>query len=140
MADDVPDRRRRNRHRRGLRQDNPEDPEAGRRHLQEPVVRRRCDASAPALTRGATPMAKNMPKALEAAGWCQGDAEDFLGMSDEERRLLDLRFAIAHTVRQLREVKGWTQKQLAERAKSSQARVAKAEAASMEATLDLMYR
>lgn len=30
-------------------------------------------------------------KAIEAAGWKVGDAADFLGMSDEERQLLDTR-------------------------------------------------
>jgi hypothetical protein len=30
-------------------------------------------------------------KALEAAGWRFGDAADFLGMTDEERQLLDAR-------------------------------------------------
>jgi hypothetical protein len=30
-------------------------------------------------------------KALEAAGWRFGDAADFLGMTDEERQLLETR-------------------------------------------------
>jgi hypothetical protein len=30
-------------------------------------------------------------QALEAAGWRFGDAADFLGMTDEERQLLDAR-------------------------------------------------
>ncbi len=30
---------------------------------------------------------------LEVAGWTVGDAEDFLGLTDEERELLQRRFA-----------------------------------------------
>jgi hypothetical protein len=38
-------------------------------------------------------------KALEAAGWQFGDAADFLGMTDEERQLLDARIEAALAVR-----------------------------------------
>jgi hypothetical protein len=41
-------------------------------------------------------------KALEAAGWRVGDAAEFLGLSDEERRLVELRLAVSRKVRELR--------------------------------------
>ena len=34
-------------------------------------------------------------KALEAAGWRFGDAGDFLGVTEDERKLLDVRIAAA---------------------------------------------
>ena len=65
---------------------------------------------------------------LEAAGFRVGDAEDFLGLTEEERRLVDLRIAVSRVIRQRREEGGVTQKQLAAKPKSSQSRVAKIEA------------
>ena len=41
-------------------------------------------------------------KAIEAAGWKVGDAADFLGMSDEERQLLDVRVKLALAIRRQR--------------------------------------
>jgi len=79
-------------------------------------------------------------KALEAAGWAVGDAEDFLGLTDAEREMVELRVALARKVRQLRERHRLTQKQLATRIKSSQSRVAKIEAAEADVSLDLMFR
>jgi len=79
-------------------------------------------------------------KALEAAGWRFGDAADFLGLSEEERRLLDLRLAVSRKVRELREKNGVTQQGLASKLKSSQSRVAKIEAAAADVSLDLSIR
>ena len=48
-------------------------------------------------------------KALEAAGYRVGDAADFLGMTDQERRMLDLRDALSEAIRRLRIERGLTQ-------------------------------
>ena len=77
---------------------------------------------------------------LEAAGWRVGDAADFLGLSDEERRFVELKLALASGVRQLRERRGLTQAALAKQLRSSQSRVAKMEAADTSVSLDLMMR
>ena len=77
---------------------------------------------------------------LEAAGWRVGDAADFLGLSDEERRFVELKLALASVVRQLRERRGLTQAALAKQLRSSQSRVAKMEAADTSVSLDLMMR
>jgi ribosome-binding protein aMBF1 (putative translation factor) len=79
-------------------------------------------------------------KALEAAGWRFGDAADFLGMSDEERQLLDTRFEIASAVRQQRERVKLSQKELAKRIKTSQPRIAKIERAAADVSLDQLLR
>ena len=84
-------------------------------------------------------MNEKKKKALLAAGWSVGDAADFLGMNDEERKLLDLRTAVAQAVRRLREAHNLTQRQLAERMRSSQSRVAKVEAGSAGVSLDLSF-
>ncbi|MGE0594657.1 MAG: helix-turn-helix transcriptional regulator [Vicinamibacterales bacterium] len=77
---------------------------------------------------------------LERAGWRVGDAADFLGLSDEERRFVELKLALAAGVRQLRERLGLTQAALAKQLRSSQSRVAKMEAADSSVSLDLMMR
>ena len=79
-------------------------------------------------------------KALEAAGWRFGDAADFLGMADAERQFLDARIEAALAVRRQREALNLTQKQLANRIKTSQPRVAKIERAAADVTLDQILR
>jgi ribosome-binding protein aMBF1 (putative translation factor) len=79
-------------------------------------------------------------KALEAAGWRFGDAADFLGMTDEERQLLDARVEAALAVRRQREALKLSQKQLAGRIKTSQPRVAKIERAAPDVSLDQILR
>ena len=63
-------------------------------------------------------------KTLEAAGWRSGDAADFLGLSDAEAALIDIRVRLAKALQDRREKAGLTQKQLAEKLKTSQPRVA----------------
>lgn len=77
---------------------------------------------------------------LEAAGWRVSDAAAFLGLSDEERRFVELKLALASGVRQMRERRGLTQAALAKQLRSSQSRVAKMEAADTSVSLDLMMR
>src|ERR1700686_2642413 len=79
-------------------------------------------------------------KGLEAAGWRFGDAADFLGMTDEERQLLDLRVAAALAVRRCREELKLSQKQLAYRIKTSQPRGAKIGRAAPDVSLDQILR
>ncbi len=79
-------------------------------------------------------------KALEAAGWRFGDAADFLGMSAEERQLLDARVEIALAIRRQREARELSQKELGARLKTSQPRVAKIERAASDVSLDQLLR
>ena len=79
-------------------------------------------------------------KALEAAGWKVGDAADFLELSDEERQLLDARVSLAVAIRRQRELLELSQKELGERLKTSQPRVAKIERASPDVSLDQLVR
>lgn len=77
---------------------------------------------------------------LEAAEWRVSDVAEFLGLSDEERRFVELKLALASGVRQLRERRGLTQAALAKQLRSSQSRVAKMEAADTSVSLDLIMR
>lgn len=79
-------------------------------------------------------------KALQRAGWRVGDAADFLGMTDEERQLLDARVEIALAVRRQRKARKLSQQQLAGRINSSQPRVVKIERASSDVSLDQLLR
>lgn len=77
---------------------------------------------------------------LEQAGWAIGNAGDFLGLSAEERRFVDVKLALADGLRRRRERLGLTQTQAAERFGSSQSRVAKMEAAHRSVSTDLLLK
>ena len=77
---------------------------------------------------------------LERAGWTVGDAGDFLGLSADERRFVEVKLALADGLRRRREQLGLTQIQVAERFGSSQSRVAKMEAADCSVTTDLLLK
>lgn len=77
---------------------------------------------------------------LERAGFKTGTAAEFLGMSPEEAKLVELRAVLARAVRRRREAAGLTQTELAGRMKSSQSRVVKIETAAEGVSLDLMFR
>lgn len=79
-------------------------------------------------------------KALEAAGWRFGDAADFLQMTDEERQLLDARMEAALAVRRQRKAQKLSQRQLADRIRTSQPRIAKIERADRDVSLDQILR
>lgn len=79
-------------------------------------------------------------KSLEAAGWRVGHAAEFLGLSADEQQLVDLRLAIALSVRRQRQKSGLSQKQLAERIGTSQPRIAKIEVAATDVSLDQLVR
>lgn len=76
-------------------------------------------------------------KRLELAGYkIYDDAADWLGLSEEEKKLLDLRETMARAVKALRESSGLTQAQLAARIKSKQPKIANLEAGRSGFTLD----
>ena len=78
-------------------------------------------------------------KALIAAGWAVGDAEDFLELSPAERRLVELRLAVSRALHDRRVRSKLTQKDLAKLLKTSQSRVARMETASSDVSLDSMF-
>lgn len=83
---------------------------------------------------------KKTRQALKSAGYWVGDAEDFLQLTDEERRLVELRLAVSRAVRERLEASNMTQQQLAQKLRSSQSRIAKIEKAVPGVSLDLSFR
>lgn len=85
-------------------------------------------------------MHANKRKKLEAKGWKVGDTKDFLGLSKDESKYIELKLALAENLRALRKKRHMGQIQLAEIIKSSQSRVAKMEAADSSVTMDRIIR
>ena len=77
---------------------------------------------------------------LRRAGWRSGSVKDFLGLSDEEAVLVEMRLALSRYLRQRRIDGGLSQSDLAARMGSSQSRIAKMEAADSSVSLDLLIR
>ena len=77
---------------------------------------------------------------LEKAGWKIGSAQEFLGLSDSEASLVELKLRLAQLLRERRIALNWTQVECAKHLGSSQSRVAKLEAADPTVSLDLMFR
>ena len=77
---------------------------------------------------------------LKAAGWRIGSAADFLGLSKEEAAFVEMKLALAESLRRRRQARRLTQTQLAKRIGSSQSRVAKMEAADPSVSIDLLMR
>lgn len=74
-------------------------------------------------------MERRKREKLEAAGWKVTTVADFLGLSPEESRVVEIRAALARAVREARTGLGLTQAEVATRIGSEQSRVAKLEAA-----------
>jgi transcriptional regulator with XRE-family HTH domain len=69
-----------------------------------------------------------------------GDARAFLRLSEEDAAFIELKLALADSLRRRRQSKGMTQSDLARRLESSQSRVAKMESADRSVSLDLLVR
>jgi DNA-binding XRE family transcriptional regulator len=85
-------------------------------------------------------MKKDKRDRLKAAGWQVGDASDFLGLTKEEAAFVEMKLALADSVRRRRQAKRLTQTQLAKKLGSSQSRIAKMEAADSSVSIDLLMR
>lgn len=79
-------------------------------------------------------------KRLERAGWKFGTVAEFLGLSDAESALIEIRLALAASLRTRRRTRRVSQVALAKALGSSQSRVAKMEAGDASVSLDLLIR
>ncbi len=79
-------------------------------------------------------------KRLEAAGWAVGDASDFLGLTDAEAELVELKTRLALFAKEQRKAHNLSQDALAKKMGSSQSRVAKIESGDPSVSLDLIVR
>ena len=85
-------------------------------------------------------MEKRKQKRLEHAGWQIGTAAEFLGLTEAEAALVELRLRLSGALRTRRLARKVSQQGLAKRLGSSQSRVAKMEAADPTVSLDLLLR
>ena len=85
-------------------------------------------------------MKKTKKARLERAGWKVGSTAQFLRLSSEEEAFLDLKLALAESLRRRRVRRHLTQGALAKLLRSSQSRVAKMEASDPSVSLDLLVR
>jgi len=85
-------------------------------------------------------MLEEKRKRLAAKGWKSGSAADFLGLSPEEERYVELRLRLSQGVRERRQRRRLTQAELARTLRSSQSRVAKMEAGDPSVSIDLLVR
>ena len=79
-------------------------------------------------------------KILEAHGWKVGDAQDFLGLTDQELEYIEIKIALSEKVREIRRRRKLTQKETAAIIGSSQSRVAKMEAGDPTVSIDLQVK
>ena len=85
-------------------------------------------------------MKQSKVETLRRAGWRVGSVKDFLGLTDEEAALLEMRLALSRNLRERRIGGGLSQSDLAAKLGSSQSRIAKMEAGDSSVTLDLLIR
>lgn len=85
-------------------------------------------------------MKKAKREKLESAGWRIGSSEDFLALSKEEAAFVEMKLALADSVRRRRQARKLTQTQLAKMVGSSQSRIAKMEVADPSVSIDLLMK
>ena len=85
-------------------------------------------------------MEEQKRKRLEAKGWKVGSPSDFLGLTEEEEKYIELRLILRETVRESRKEKQLTQEELAQKVGSNQSRIAKMEAGDNSVSIDFIFR
>ena len=83
-------------------------------------------------------MKKHRRKKLQSAGWVVGTVKEFLGLTEADAVLIEMKLALSQSIRDRRKKQGLSQVQLAERLQSSQSRVAKMEAGDPSVSMDLL--
>jgi DNA-binding XRE family transcriptional regulator len=83
-------------------------------------------------------MKKSKRTKLEAAGWAVGSVQEFLGLSDADAALIEMKLSLSRNLRDHRQRRGLSQVELAKRLRSSQSRVAKMEAGDPSVSMDLL--
>src|SRR4030095_2801982 len=81
-------------------------------------------------------MTRLNPAKLRKAGWRSGSYKDFLGLSDAEAALIEMRAALSRHLRERRVSVGLSQSDLAAKLGSSQSRIAKMEAGDASVSRD----
>jgi ribosome-binding protein aMBF1 (putative translation factor) len=85
-------------------------------------------------------MKKAKIQRLKKAGWKVGSAKEFLGLTEEEAALIEMKLALARSLKSRRLARDLTQHDLARELGSSQSRVAKMEVADASVSMELLVR
>jgi DNA-binding XRE family transcriptional regulator len=85
-------------------------------------------------------MNRGKRKRLEKAGWRVGTVQDFLGLSDAETALVEVKVNLSAKLREQRQRREISQQALAKLLGSSQSRVAKIEAGDPSVSADLLLK
>ena len=85
-------------------------------------------------------MDKNLRKRLEAAGFRIGTVTELLGLTPEDEEYINIRIALADLLAEKRKAKKYTQVALSKRMRTSQPRIANAEAARSDVSFDFLIR
>ena len=78
-------------------------------------------------------------KRVRALGWKDGTVAEFLKLTPEESALIEIKLALSRKLRERRQ-KRMTQAQLAQKLRSSQSHVAKAETGDSSVSIELLVR
>jgi DNA-binding XRE family transcriptional regulator len=85
-------------------------------------------------------MKKSKKEKLQKLGYIVTDTKEYLGLSDEEMALIDLKIQLMNKLRVIRKKAGVTQKELAKIMQTSQSRIAMLEGGSSDVSLDLVCK
>jgi DNA-binding XRE family transcriptional regulator len=85
-------------------------------------------------------MNKNKRERLRRAGWTVGSVTEFLGLTEAEAALVELKLTLSRRLKERRARSHLSQGQLAKLLGSSQSRVAKMEAGDPSVSIDLLIR
>jgi predicted XRE-type DNA-binding protein len=77
---------------------------------------------------------------IEAAGGKVVTIAEFLDLSPQEMEMIEIRFSLSKSLKQLRKQEELSQQKLAENINSSQSRVAKMEASDRSVSIDLLIK
>jgi DNA-binding XRE family transcriptional regulator len=87
-----------------------------------------------------TKMRKEKETKLKKAGWKVGSAADFLGLSDDESAIIDMKISLSKKFITLRKASRLTQMQAAKILHTSQSRIAKMESGDPSVSIDLLIK
>jgi DNA-binding XRE family transcriptional regulator len=85
-------------------------------------------------------MNRNKRERLRRAGWTIGSVTEFLGLTEAEAALVELKLTLSRRLKERRARSRLSQGQLAKLLGSSQSRVAKMEAGDPSVSIDLLIR
>ncbi len=85
-------------------------------------------------------MKQEKKERLKKAGWKEGTTKEFLELTAEEAALIEIKLALARSLKKRRIAQKMTQDELAKELGSSQSRVAKMESADATVSLELLVR